>query len=46
MAESRADGDKIASRTMFEKSERLHLVRKEERIGDERLKTFATLLSN
>lgn len=38
MEESRAGGDKIASRTMFEKSEQLHPVREEEKIKVENIK--------
>lgn len=38
MADSRAGGDKIASRPLFEKSERLHPVQEEERIKVENIK--------
>lgn len=38
MADSKAGGDKIASRPMFEESERLHPIREEERIKVERIK--------
>lgn len=38
MADSKAGGDKIASRPMFEKSERLHPIREEERITVENIK--------
>lgn len=38
MADSKASGDKIASRPMFEESERLHPVREEEKIKVENIK--------
>lgn len=38
MADSKAGGDKIASRPMFEEAERLHPVREEERIQVENIK--------